>query len=49
MIQFSTCKIIKNGITSCKTPSGGLDHCHINCYPAYALEMQIKKTLKSNQ
>ena len=49
MIQFSACTFIKNRITSYKTQSGRLDRCHVNCYPAYALEMQINKALKSDQ
>ena len=39
----------KNRITSYKTQSGRLDHCHINYYSAYASEMQTNKTLKSDQ
>ena len=32
-----------------KTQSDRFDHCHINFYSAYALEMQINKTLKLDQ
>ena len=49
MIQFSSCKIIKNRLTSFKTPSGRLDQFPINCYSAYALEMHVNKTLKCDQ
>ena len=38
----------KKRIASYKTPSGRPDHCYKN-YSAYALEMQINKTLKSDQ
>ena len=44
-----TIQCLQDYIISYKFQLGRLDYCHINCYSAYALEMQINKTLKSDQ